>query len=66
MKKFEYIVVRLSLSYNGSEIEDELDKLGRENWELVSVVKENVTLIYFFKREIKESSCFLPTLRKFD
>lgn len=54
MRKFEYLSVRESSPMSGN-FSIELNRLGREGWELVSVIplatiyKE---LLYTFKREV--------------
>ena len=48
MKKWEYRV-----DINIGEEDDEFDKLGREGWELVSVVFSNNNRLFYFKREMQ-------------
>lgn len=35
-------------------LSESLDDLGRDGWELVSVVMYNDSLLYYFKREIRQ------------
>lgn len=57
MKRFEYKTYSYTASWIGGwkfeKIEAELNKLGREGWEVVSSVQvQNIRLIYTLKREI--------------
>ena len=49
MKSFEYYSL---LGEYGDESHQELDKLGRAGWELVSVVPCGIYLLFYFKREL--------------
>ncbi len=60
-KKFEYKTHTINKSFwsgsvNAEEIEVDLNELGEEGWELISVIEENTTkaneIIFLFKREI--------------
>ena len=54
--KWEY-KVEIQATSNLSE----LDKLGEEGWELVSVVLAAHTFIYYFKRPIKDDRIVTQT-----
>lgn len=47
-KRWEYLVKRISL--NSDQVS--LEELGKEGWELCSVVYLNYQFTYYFKREI--------------
>ena len=58
MKKFEYKTLSCSLPSGLSEMETELEKLGKQGWELVSVCPSDgdgmglTRLTAFLKKEI--------------
>ena len=49
---FEYLVKEIPISNNASESQTELDNIGYDNWELVSVMRnpEFAVIQYTFKR----------------
>lgn len=51
MKKYEYKIKILSILITHSELEDTLNKLGSEGWELCVFIENSM---YIFKREIIE------------
>ena len=59
MKKFEYLSEKVGRIRLSDFIDETLDELGRQGWELVSVVPVTVdgdshAFRFFFKREITE------------
>ena len=59
--KWEYHVWYLDTSMEAESIRDDLDRWGREGWELVAVVphessEHGAVLVAMFKREKKETS----------
>lgn len=54
MKQFEYTYIKENFA-QGENVDDkmkEVEKLGKEGWELINVIPEGlISRIYFFKRE---------------
>jgi hypothetical protein len=42
------------VSVNPSELIDSMDRLGEQNWELVSVLGAGIREVYFFKRALQK------------
>ena len=53
MKKFEYLKRERNIMHN-SITQNELNDLGSDGWELVTIIPQNNNgwITYFFKREI--------------
>ena len=51
MKKFEY-TVWTSFNFNDAGINNELNRLGKEGWELIIVKKYEGCQTFYLKREI--------------
>lgn len=55
MKKFEYKIIRLDRTFMDIKVMEQINILGQNEWELVSVIeKEHYTECYF-KQEIISS-----------
>ena len=53
--KFEYIYKQFS-AYSMSKIINEMNELGKEGWELISILKDEIGRSrYIFKRKIIET-----------
>jgi hypothetical protein len=57
MKKFEYLVYKVELSFwtkdvDDSDLQANLNYLGSQGWEIVSSVEKTHYLVLFLKREI--------------
>lgn len=53
--KFEYIYKQFS-AYSMSKIINEMNELGKEGWELISILKDEIGRSrYIFKRKITET-----------
>jgi hypothetical protein len=52
--KYEHNILTTS-GLHHSEVVGQLDDLGKEGWELVSVISQGTTITYYFKRVIEES-----------
>ena len=52
--QYEYTQMYFSFKDDGTNHLDKLNKLGKEHWELVSIVKiDHENIMYIFKRELQ-------------
>lgn len=52
MKVFEYKIEAIGSTHNGAEDQNlsKMNKMGKEGWELVSVITQSGNIVAYFKR----------------
>ena len=63
MKKWEYKILVRHLDDGIDVFESELNELGKEGWEIVSVPVEHTYYTAFLKREVKEDKEYTISLK---